>query len=78
MAHNIRGYYIGADDDLKGEHALIQVRDRGLTVIAQFDNVKTGLGFRWHPYEPSDFFLYAIDFARDRIVDVNPPMLRVF
>jgi hypothetical protein len=54
----LRGYYIGADDALKGEHALLQVK--GARVEAQFDSHRAGLGYGWHPYPPEDFFIYRV------------------
>lgn len=58
MIHDLRGYYIGADDALKGEHALLETK--GNRVLAQFDRHETGLGYGWHPYPPEDFFIYGL------------------
>lgn len=55
---NFRGFYIGADDDLKGQHAMLRIRQKRLE--AQFDDHATGLGYGWHPYPAEHFAIYEI------------------
>lgn len=64
------GTYIGHDNDLKGERAMIRVERRPFMVgaqampthlgcvyvaWAQFDRHETGLGYFWLPYPIADF-----------------------
>jgi hypothetical protein len=62
------GIYIGPIADLKGKTALLMVEThyvqdmipshgqvQSVTLTAQFDDVHTGLGFGWHPFDIKDF-----------------------
>jgi len=48
------GIYIGSRADLKDKGALLQAGKPG-KALAQFDDVKTGLGYGWHEFDKSDF-----------------------
>ena len=50
------GFYIGADDDLKGETAILRETATS-AVLAQFDNYAAGLSRGWHRYARSDFVI---------------------
>jgi hypothetical protein len=58
----IHGVYIGALPELKGKTALLQTQEHmqaraNATVLAQFDDVSTGLGLGWHQFPVTDFEL---------------------
>jgi len=48
------GRYIGANELLKGETAALLLGGAG-TVLVQFDDKATGLGFGWHRHPESDW-----------------------
>lgn len=62
-----RGEYVGPIAHLKGERAILIVREEGLR--AQFDDVSltrgtfpsVSLGYGWHDFDDSDFHIFDHD-----------------
>lgn len=58
----MHGVYVGPDQDLKGETALLQLKiseaENRVWLLAQFDNHRTGLGYGWHPYPINQFHVW--------------------
>jgi hypothetical protein len=47
------GTYIGTEKGLNGKEAMLQVKED--TVLAQFDDIGTGMGFNWYEFPISDW-----------------------
>lgn len=59
----LSGVYIGEDVSLKGETALLQVKDSD-TYLAQFDHHSTGMGYGWWEFPKTDFKLKVSPFVK--------------
>lgn len=55
MSQMLAGRYIGPREDLKGKEAILQPRKIDNVMLAQFNDVKTGLGHGWFPFSPNDW-----------------------
>jgi len=49
-----RGTYIGGRLELRGKTALLLVSDAP-EILAQFDDVATGLGHGWHAFQSNEW-----------------------
>lgn len=47
--------YIGSDCGLKNKTAAVRIIDGEKKVLAQFDDMGTGLGFGWWPFDEDEF-----------------------